>query len=186
MESEGDFKMKKFIPFIIMVMVVLGVLVGVYFVQKSMDESGPPSIMFSATDRNGTHYSESVFSENKITMVNMWEPWCGPCVREMPDIQKLYAKYKDQGFMVIGVYSSTDMEPQVDQVLSSARVTYPIIPYTSSFVRFKTGSVPTSFFVDSKGHIIDMNISKSKSGEPVVVGARSYADWEALIKPYLK
>ena len=185
MESEGDFKMKKFIPFIIMVMVVLGVLVGVYFVQKSMDESGPPSIMFSATDRNGTHYSESVFSENKITMINLWEPWCGPCVSEMPGIQRLYSTYKDKGLMVIGVYTTDNMEFQVSQVLRDAGVTYPVILDDTSFSRFRTGSVPTTFFVDSKGQVIDMKKSTSRSGQPVVVGSRSYEDWEAMIKPYL-
>lgn len=179
--------MKKYLPFIIMILVVAGVLVAVNLVSMNMDKQDlGPSFMFSATDRKGVPYTEAVFSENKITMVNFWEPWCGPCVNEMPDIQKLYSDYKDDGLMVIGVYSNTEMEPRVDQILTSARVKYPIIQNTDSFNKFRSGAVPTTVFFDSSGHVIDMKKDTSKSGQPVVVGSRSYADWEAMIKPYLK
>ena len=169
-----------------MILVLAGVVVGINVLQDQMDNTGSGSgFIFSATDRKGKPCTESIFKENKITMVNLWEPWCGPCVSEMPELQRLYNDYKDKGFMVIGVYSSTDMEFQVSQVLRDANVTYPIIPYNNSFSRFQSGAVPTSVFFDSKGRVIDMKKSTSKSGVPVVVGSRSYADWEAMIKPYL-
>ena len=176
MESEGDFKMKKFIPFIIMVMVVLGVLVGVYFVQKSMDESGPPSIMFSATDRNGTHYSESVFSENKITMVNMWEPWCGPCVGEMPDLERIYEEHKDEGFVILGVFSETGMDEDAYQVLEEAGITYPILRMSSEFAALQTDYVPTTVFMTGDGRLL--------MDEPVI-GSQSYASWNAAVMELL-
>lgn len=171
-----------------MILVVVTALVGVNFISANMDKNDPvgPGFMFSATDRKGAPVTEEIFSENKITMINLWEPWCGPCVREMPDIQKLYSTYKDDGFMVIGVYTTGGMEDRVDQVLRSAKTKYPIIMDTDSFKKFRTGSVPTTFFVDSKGQVIDMKMQSSKSGQPVVVGSRSYEDWEAMIKPYLK
>ena len=113
--------MKKLIPFIIMLLVLAGVVVGINVLQDKMDStSGSPSVMFSATDRKGMPYTESVFSENKITMINLWEPWCGPCVSEMPGIQRLYSTYKDKGLMVIGVYTTDNMEFQVSQVLRDA------------------------------------------------------------------
>ena len=183
---QGGIKMKELIPFIIMILVLAGVVVGINVLQDKMDStSGSPSVMFSATDRKGMPYTESVFSENKITMINLWEPWCGPCVSEMPGIQRLYSTYKDKGLMVIGVYTTDNMEFQVSQVLRDAGVTYPVILDDTSFSRFRTGSVPTTFFVDSKGQVIDMKKSTSRSGQPVVVGSRSYEDWEAMIKPYL-
>ena len=172
-----------------MILVIVLALVGVNFIQMSMDGgkvTSDPGFEFYTTDRMGSPYTEKVFSGNKIIMVNLWEPWCSPCVTEMPELQRLYTKYKDDGLLVIGVYSETRMEDRVTRVLTSSNVNYPIIHYTDSFEKFKTGSVPTTVFFDGNGQIIDMKDSTSQSGEPVVIGARTYSDWEAMIKPYLK
>ena len=58
---------------------------------------------FAATDMDGNAVDESILSGKKVTMINLWAPWCGPCVGEMPDLQKLNEKYADKGFQVIGV-----------------------------------------------------------------------------------
>ena len=44
------------------------------------------SIKFSAKDIDGKNVSEKVFADSKITMVNVWGTFCGPCIREMPDL----------------------------------------------------------------------------------------------------
>ena len=62
---------------------------------------------FTTADRNGSEVSFEDYGAAKVIMFNMWEPWCGPCRSELPDLQKLYAKYKDDGLMIVGVYSDT-------------------------------------------------------------------------------
>jgi len=41
--------------------------------------------------------------QGKVVLVNFWATWCPPCRKEMPDLQALYDKYKDQGFVVISI-----------------------------------------------------------------------------------
>ena len=135
-----------------------------------------PDFTFTTTDRNGESVDETIFAEAALTMVNFWEPWCGPCVREMPDIQKLSEDYADRGFRVIGVYSTPGMEDDVDAVLEQTGVTYPILHYCEAFDAFQTGYVPTTIFVDGQGHVL--------TDEPIV-GSRSYADWAALVEELL-
>lgn len=142
-------------------------------------EGFDPEFTFSTTDRDGNTWDESSFSSNKVTMINFWEPWCGPCCKELPDLTSLYEKYKDQGFQILGVYSETHMESDVRDILSNKQVSYPILHYTSDFDQFQTGYVPTTIFVDSQGHVITID------GEKTVVGSRSYEDWEKIIKPLL-
>ena len=91
------------------------------------DEDFDPDFTFSTTDRVGNEWNESVFANAEVTMINFWEPWCSPCVNEMPDLEKLYENYQDQGFQIIGVYSETGMEYEVDQILKDCHTTYPIL-----------------------------------------------------------
>ena len=149
-------------------------------VSSTADSDFDPEFTFKTKDRDGNEYDESIFASNKLTMINFWEPWCGPCVNEIPDLEKLYEKYKEQGFMILGVYSETSMENEVSEVLASGKVSYPILHYSTEFDQFQTGYVPTTVFVDSKGHIIKMD-----DGTNSVIGSNSYEGWEAVIKQYL-
>ena len=135
----------------------------------------PDEFAFETTDRDGNIYNESIFSGHKITIMNFWEPWCGPCVREMPDLQKLYETYSDEGLNIIGVYSTPGMEDDVDRVLKSAGVTFTILNYTGVFDVFQTGYVPTTILIDGDGHV---------TGD-TVIGSQSYENWEAVISEYL-
>ena len=131
--------------------------------------SGPfdPDVRFTGTDQYGNEIDENVFREHVLTMINFWEPWCGPCVGEMPELEQMY---QDRGgeLLILGVYWTED---GAAEVLSETGVTYPVILFDSVFQRYQTGYVPTTIFVDPGGHVI---------GEPYV-GSRSYADWNDLV-----
>ena len=142
-------------------------------------------VVFSTKDRDGNQYTDEIFADHKLTMINFWEPWCGPCVSEIPELEKLYENYKDKGFLILGVYSEPEMERNVDEILKDGNVQYPILWYCQGFDKFLTGYVPTTVFVDSNGKIVDLGISNADNG-PYMIGANSYEDWEAMIKPYLE
>ena len=139
-----------------------------------------PDFTFKTTDRLGNEWTETAFASNKLTMINFWEPWCGPCVSEMPDLERLYEAYKDKGFQIIGVYSEPEMESEVAGILKNSKISYPILKYTTEFDRFMTGYVPTTVFVDGNGHIIKMD-----DGTESIVGSNTYEGWETIIKQYL-
>ncbi|MBO4636666.1 MAG: TlpA family protein disulfide reductase [Clostridiales bacterium] len=139
-----------------------------------------PDFKFSTTDRDGNVYDQTVFAEHEVTMINFWEPWCGPCVGEMPELESLYEDYSDQGLLIIGVYSDMSMEDSVDDVLSSSGITYPILHYTGEFDQFQSGYVPTTIFVDRQGHVLTPS-----SGDQLVVGSNSYSEWADIIEEFL-
>jgi Thiol-disulfide isomerase and thioredoxins len=147
------------------------------------DANYTPDMSFTIVDMDGNVITESVFRENKLTMINFWEPWCGPCVSEMPEIEKLYKNYKDKGLYVIGVFSATDQIEEVKSVLQQSGTTYPIAEYSDSFDIYQTGYVPTTIFVDQDGHVIPMTNGYSDNA---IVGSNSYADWAAIVDKYLK
>lgn len=141
-----------------------------------------PEITFSTTDRDGNAYDESIFAEHELTMINMFEPWCGPCVGEMGAIESLYAAYSKSGFFVIGMYSDTGYEEELDQILSDNGTEYPIVHFTDDFNDYVSGYVPTTIFVDCEGHVV----ATSDADEGVLyIGSRTYSQWEAIITELL-
>ena len=57
---------------------------------------------FSATDLDGNPISLQDY-RGKVVLLDFWGVWCGFCIDEMPNLKKVYATYKDQGFDIIGV-----------------------------------------------------------------------------------
>lgn len=135
----------------------------------STTHSGPfdPDVRFTGTDQYGNEINENVFREHVLTMINFWEPWCGPCVGEMPELEQMYQN-RGSELLILGVYWTED---GAAEVLSETGVTYPVILFDSAFERYQTGYVPTTIFVDPGGHVI---------GQPYV-GARSGADWNEIV-----
>lgn len=142
-----------------------------------------PDVTFKISDLDGNEITENVFVGHKVTMINFWEPWCGPCVGELPELEKLYETYKDQGFQIIGVFSSSDQLDEVKQVITDAGITYPIANYDSAFDRFQTGYVPTTIFVDENGKLYPVS---NGYGDNVIVGSASYEDWEKTLLELMK
>ncbi len=62
---------------------------------------------FSATDLDGKPISLQQY-RGKVVLLDFWAVWCPPCIVEMPNVKKVYEKYKDQGFDIIGVSLDTD------------------------------------------------------------------------------
>ena len=57
----------------------------------------PPDICFLTKDFDGNGWDETCFFENKLTMINLWAYWCGPCVSEMPDLEQIILVYCRSG-----------------------------------------------------------------------------------------
>lgn len=134
------------------------------------------ALRFHTVDRAGNAADESLLAGHSLIILNFWEPWCGPCVREMPDLEKLYETYKDRGLLILGIYSAEEMEDRVDRVLADAGTSYPILRDCEDFDVFETNYVPTTVFLDEKGEILS----------ELLVGSRSYSGWEELVLSVLK
>lgn len=134
----------------------------------------PDELTFAAEDLDGKLYTYNDFASGKLLMVNFWEPWCAPCVAEMPDLEELYENYHDQGFDILGVFNTTE---SAATVLSDAGITYPCVLADNRLSVFATDAVPTTYFVGQGGKIL--------TPEPYV-GSRSYEEWEAIILELLE
>ncbi len=140
-------------------------------------QEGRGPFWFVSEDVDGNEVSLSDFSDAKIVMVNYWEPWCGPCIREMPDLARLYKDYSKDGLVIIGVFSTRGSDADVRDIIDSAEITYPIVRCGGGLEKYSPYAVPTTYFIDANGNLL--------SPDPVV-GLKNYSGWEAIVKLFLK
>lgn len=132
---------------------------------------------FSTETFQGEAFTSDNVKDAKLVMINLWEPWCGPCVEEMPDLEKIYEEYKDQGLVILGAFFETGQDEDVASILEEAGITYPILRASSEFAGFNTGYVPTTVFLTGEGKLV--------SSEPYI-GSRPYEEWEQIVKELME
>ena len=75
--------------------------------ESTTKENDAPDILslgeFSLEDITGTAYTNEMFQDYKLTMINVFTTWCTPCINEIPDLEKLHQEMKEQGVNVVGV-----------------------------------------------------------------------------------
>ncbi len=145
---------------------------------------GKNRLTFSSTDISGAAITDSIFSNNKLTMVNVWGTFCPPCIREMPDLAKLSEEFNGKDVQIIGipvdvVDRSGNVIPKIKndaiKIIEKTSAYYThIIPskeMNSGFLK-NVQAVPTTYFVDSQGNFV---------GLPYL-GAKSYQEWKKIIE----
>lgn len=95
----------------------------------------------------------------QVVLINFWATWCLPCREEMPAIQSVYDRYRDQGFTVLAVnLLETDVE--VTEFTSELALTFPILMDRNAevFFLYRVRGLPTTFFLDQAGVIQSLKI----------------------------
>ena len=142
------------------------------------------SVFFETTDLKGNKMSSGdIFGDHDLTLVNLWGTYCGPCIREMPDLQVLNERLKEKNCAVVGIVidvsssKDTAMVRAAESIIEDTGVKYLNLVYWDGiFESFPAEYIPTSYLVDSQGRIV---------GGPSV-GSMSADDYEAFIDEALK
>lgn len=93
-------------------------------------------------------------------LVNVWATWCGPCAREMPELERMRAGLARAGVDLVGLNVDTDPQADVRGFVRQMRVTYPVftggVPAVESLFATDEMAVPLSLVVNEKGIVTEI------------------------------
>ena len=127
--------------------------------ENNGEKTAVPAPDFELLDQFGKVRKLSDY-KGKVVFLNFWATWCPPCRGEMPDIQRLYEKYGDDGEVAIlgvafpGSGGETDAQGVAD-FLSENGYTYPVAMDNDGTLLSSYGisAFPTTFMIDADGNI---------------------------------
>ncbi|MGH9504569.1 MAG: redoxin family protein [Terriglobales bacterium] len=107
---------------------------------------------------SGTSSSlQSVLRPRRRTVINLWATWCVPCLKEMPELDRLQASLKKNGVDLIGLNVDAEPDGHVQQFLKKVPVNYPIyvggVPAISQLFATDELTVPLSLVIDQNGRV---------------------------------
>lgn len=138
---------------------------------------------FTTQDINGETYTQELFQDYDLTMVNVFTTWCSPCVNEIPDLEKLHKEMEEKGVNVVGIVmdavdSSGNPDPEIIKkaklLADRTGATYPFLLPDSTSLNGRLKGIdtfPETFFVDREGNFL---------GEPYI-GSGSLEDWKETV-----
>ena len=136
----------------------------------STDKSKRPDYAIKAPDFTLRTVQGELFklSENrgKVIMLNFWGTWCGPCRREIPDFNKLHAKYQKDGLEIVGVTLTSGSSKNILEFMKDWNMEYTVLTdidnnetqkVTSDYGRAigkPITGIPTTLIIDQEGYIV--------------------------------
>ena len=142
---------------------------------------------FETKGVDGKDYTEKVFSDYDLTLVNVFTTWCSPCVNEIPELEKLYEEMKEKGVGVVGVVLDTvgdDAKQNEDTVKKAGvlqektKASYPFLIPDSTMMNGRLNGIsafPETFFVDKEGNIVGETYS----------GSHTLGEWKEIVEKEL-
>jgi thiol-disulfide isomerase/thioredoxin len=98
---------------------------------------------------------ELIKADNNKILITFMAAWCGPCIDELPVLNKLYQKYQKQGLKLIGVSIDLGGPQAMQPIIDKLRVSFPVYWYGETAVqKFSLFVIPMIFLVKD-GQIVE-------------------------------
>jgi cytochrome c biogenesis protein CcmG, thiol:disulfide interchange protein DsbE len=132
---------------------------------------------FSWQNTSGEKFNFDAY-RGKLTLVNFWATWCGPCKAELPDLVALSKEFQPWGLKVLGISidQGRDVVVQVSKFVEEHKINYDIVIDDGNLQKAfgNIRGVPTTFIIDKDGKVLDS-----------FMGARSKAFFLSKINQYI-
>ncbi|MFV0468951.1 MAG: redoxin domain-containing protein [Dysgonomonas sp.] len=100
--------------------------------------------------------------KNKVVLIDFWASWCGPCIKEMPNVKKAYDKYHSKGFEIVGI-SLDENKTEWTNAIHQLGLTWPQMSDLKGWdsqlsAPYGIEQIPATYLLDSNGIIIGKDL----------------------------
>ena len=116
---------------------------------------------FTLKQNNGQLVSLQEY-RGKVVVLNFWASWCGPCVEELPSLQKFAERYNGKGVQVIGVSLDEDANAYM-KFLTDHEVNFMTMrdPTHNIAETYGTYKLPETYIISAKGTLLNKVIGET-------------------------
>ncbi|NUM82496.1 TlpA family protein disulfide reductase [bacterium] len=118
-------------------------------------------INFTVKDLDGKTVSLSEY-RGKTVLLNIWATWCGPCIKEIPDLKEIHTEQKNNGVVVLGVLLDSESPEKAKPIVyDELKIDYPTWYGDDAFARqFQVAAFPTTVIIDKEGKVVSTMIGQ--------------------------
>ncbi len=130
---------------------------------------GDPMPAIRLPDLDGNVVDLTRLAKGRPLLVNVWASWCGPCVQEMPELDRFAANQGEHGVQVVGL--ALDTREDVRGFLQQVPVRYPLLLETpgpadaSVWLGNRAGVLPYSVLVGADGRVVKQHVGPFAQGD---------------------
>lgn len=108
---------------------------------------------FTLQSPSGASISLSDY-EGKYVLVNFWAHWCSPCIKEFPDMQKLYEQSDKSQFEIIAIHAGP-FNAEAEKFVDHFKISFPVVSDPETNLKgWDVRALPMTYLVDPSGNII--------------------------------
>lgn len=132
-------------------------------------------LVFDTVTLFGEPISSDMIGDYDLVLVNFWADWCGWCVYEMPELERIHQEYPN--ILMLGVLAFPNSMEDSLAILKDNNITFLTLEPAGTLVDTANAleAFPTTLFFDRNGNSV---------GDPVV-GAQDYNGWKATVEALL-
>lgn len=132
--------------------------------QMPVPNISDPRLDFEATTTDGKSVKLSSF-KGKVFLLDFWASWCGPCRVSNRQLVKVYNKYRDKGFEILGVSLDEEKEDWI-KAIAKDKITWPQVISLGGWeaeaaIKWNIEALPSSFLIDQEGNVVAIDLDKN-------------------------
>jgi len=112
----------------------------------------------------GEYIGEDAPQKKKAVIISFFASYCKPCILELPELEKLFNKYKDQGLLVVDINIDQANQDKVKEIITKANLSFPVLTdrFTVLVRNYGATQLPKMFIMDGNGSIQMVNAGYSE------------------------